>query len=72
MKKLDDWLNTITAVIESMLRWGLVALGTVVLIEQFCMVAEHQPARWMSLMIVLIVVLSACAVKEIKDMRKKR
>lgn len=70
MKKLDRWLDTITAVIDSMWRWALVVLAVVVLVEQICIAAQHRPSQLVSLMIVLIVILSACGVREIRNMKK--
>lgn len=70
MKKLDRWLDAITAVIDSMWRWALVVLAVVVLIEQICIAAQHRPSQLVSLMIVLIVILSAFAVREIRNMKK--
>ena len=69
--KLDHVLSHICKVFEKMLEFCAIAFLPAVVIEQLCIYGTNHADQVISLLVVLMLILSAFAVKEVRKLRRK-
>lgn len=70
--KLDHVLSRICKAFEKILKFCAVAFVPGLIVEQLCIYGTTHPDQVISLLVVLMLILSAFAAKEIRKMRKER
>lgn len=70
--KLDHVLSHICKVFEKILKFSAVAFVPGLIIEQLCIYGATHPDQVISLLVVLMLILSAFAAREIRKMRIKK
>lgn len=70
--KLDHVLSYICKGFEKMLEFCAIAFLPAVVIEQLCIYGTTHPDQVISLLVLLMLVLSAFAVREVRKMKEKK